>query len=370
VTARIAFVLGTRPEIVKLAPLIRACEKAGIDYSVIHTGQHYSDRLDGVFFDNLELPQPDYNLGVGSGEHAEQTGEMLTGIGTALDAENPDTVLVQGDTNSALAGGIVASKLDAELGHVEAGLRSFDRDMPEEINRIVIDHVADRLFAPTEKSAAHLRNENIPDERIAVTGNTIVDAVQQNATLAERKSDVLDNLGLTDGEFALMTAHRPGNVDDKERFEGLLDGIAEYADKTGTEVVYPVHPRSEEQLREHDIDVPARIRCVEPLDFLDFLQLENTASVVFTDSGGVQEETCILGTPCVTIRDSTERPETLSVGSNTLADPTADSIIVSVFDVKSGDNDWNTPFGDGDAAGHILWALGFDSPEVGRVVRT
>ena len=153
VTTSIAFILGTRPEIIKLAPLIRACETAEIEYSVIHTGQHYSDRLDGVFFDNLELPQPDYNLGVGSGGHAEQTGEMLTRIGTTLETEEPDTVLVQGDTNSALAGGIVASKLDAELGHVEAGLRSFDRDMPEEINRVAIDHVADKLFAPTEKSA-------------------------------------------------------------------------------------------------------------------------------------------------------------------------------------------------------------------------
>lgn len=364
VTAPIAFVLGTRPEIVKLAPLIRACESADIDHTVIHTGQHYSDELDSVFFDDLELAPPDHNLAVGSGPHAEQTGEMLRGLGELIQAEDPETVIVQGDTNSALAGGLVASKLEVELGHVEAGLRSFDREMPEEINRILIDHAADSLFAPTDDAADNLRDENIPDRRVEVTGNTVVDAVEQNASLAASKSDILDELGIEPGEFALMTAHRPGNVDDRERFAGLLDGISEYAEVTNVDVVYPIHPRSEERLTEYDLPVPDAIQCVEPLNFLDFLRLENTASVVFTDSGGVQEETCILGTPCVTVRDSTERPETVDVGSNTLAEPTPDSIVGSAFEVKSGDNDWETPFGDGDAAERILRSLGFDSREL------
>lgn len=364
VTSPIAFVLGTRPEIVKLASLIRACERADIDHTVIHTGQHYSDELDTVFFDDLELQPPDHNLAVGSAPHAEQTGEMLLGLGELIRAEDPGTVIVQGDTNSALAGGIVASKLDADLGHVEAGLRSFDREMPEEINRVLIDHAADYLFAPTDDAADNLRDENVPDRRIEVTGNTVVDAVEQHATLAASKSEVLEDLGLEPGAFALMTAHRPGNVNDRSRFAGLLDGVGEYADVTNLDVVYPIHPRSEAQLAEYDLAVPDGIHCVEPLNFIDFLRLESTASVVFTDSGGVQEETCILGTPCVTVRESTERPETVDVGSNVLAEPNADSIVPAAFNVKAGSNDWETPFGDGDAAERILRSLGFEAQEL------
>lgn len=362
-TAHTCFVLGTRPEIIKLAPLIRACEHAGIDHTVIHTGQHYSEELDSVFFDDLELSPPDHNLTVGSGSHADQTGEMVVGLGELIRAEAPETVIVQGDTNSALAGGIVASKLETDLGHVEAGLRSYDREMPEETNRALIDHAADHLFAPTANAADNLRDENISDQRIEVTGNTVVDAVEQNASLAASKSDILDELGLELGEFALMTAHRPGNVNDRKRFAGLLDGVAKYAEVTNVDVVYPVHPRSEEQLGEYDLTVPDAIQCVEPLNFLDFLRLESTASVVFTDSGGVQEETCILGTPCVTVRDNTERPETIDVGSNTLAEPTPDSIVGSAFDIKSGGNDWDTPFGDGHASERILQTLGFELAE-------
>lgn len=353
-TSRIVFVLGTRPEIIKLAPVIRACETAGIEYDVLHTGQHYSDRLDGVFFETLELPPPDHNLGVGSSTHAEQTGEMVRRVGEVVREVDPESVLVQGDTNSALAGGLVASKLDTTLGHVEAGLRSYDRDMPEEINRVLVDHAADLLFAPTDDAAANLRGEGIPDRRVAVTGNTVVDAVQRHARLALEKSDVLGDLGLEGGSFALMTAHRPANVDDPARFAGLLDGVAEYAGVADVPVVYPIHPRSEKRLAEHDLSVPDRVQCVEPLDYLDFLRLEQAAQVVFTDSGGVQEETCVLGTPCVTVRESTERPETLAVGSNVLADPTPNSIVGSAFDVRSGPDDWQAPFGDGDAAARIL----------------
>jgi len=369
VTPRIVFVLGTRPEIVKLAPIIRACEQGDIKHTVIHTGQHYSDRLDAVFFEDLELEPPDVNLDVGSGPHGQQTGEMLLGLGEQIRAADPDAVIVQGDTNSALAGGLVASKLDTKLCHVEAGLRSFDREMPEEVNRVLIDHVADHLFAPTEEAARYLRTEGIPEEYIEVTGNTIVDAVEQNAALAASKSDALDELGVVPGEFALMTAHRAGNVDDKDRFTGLLDGIAKYAEITGLPVIYPVHPRSEEKIEEFDISVPDPINCVKPLNFLDFLRLETTASIVFTDSGGVQEETCILGTPCVTVRQNTERPETLEVGSNVLAEPNPDSIVEAAFDVKTGTADWESPFGDGNAAQYILESLGAEVPAVTEVVR-
>ena len=363
-TPRIVFVLGTRPEIVKLAPIIRACDRAGVDHSVVHTGQHYSERLDGVFFDNLELSAPEYNLEVGSGDHAAQTGEMVTRLGEVCDWESPDVVIVQGDTNSAFAGGIVASKRDATLAHVEAGLRSFDREMPEELNRVLVDHAADYLFAPTEEAADQLRTESVPDRRVEVTGNTVVDAVRQHAAMAREKSDALTALSLQGTPFALLTAHRPGNVDDPERFQGLLDGVGRYAEQQDLPVVYPVHPRSRDRIDEFDLDVPDAIDCVEPLDFLDFLRLESEADVVFTDSGGVQEETCVLGTPCVTIRESTERPETVAVGSNVLAEPTAESIVAAATEVRQGPNDWESPFGDGYAAERILATLGVDAPAV------
>jgi len=367
-TPRIVFVLGTRPEIVKLAPIIRACDRAGVDYSVVHTGQHYSERLDGVFFDDLELPAPEYNLEVGSGDHAAQTGEMVARLGEVFEAESPDVVVVQGDTNSAFAGGVVASKRDAKLAHVEAGLRSFDREMPEELNRVLVDHAAEHLFAPTEEAADQLRTEAIPERRIEVTGNTVVDAVRQHEQLAREKSDVLATLGLGDDPFALLTAHRPGNVDDPERFQGLLDGVAAYADERAMSVVYPVHPRSREKLEEFGLAVPDAIDCVEPLNFLDFLRLESEAAVAFTDSGGVQEETCVLGTPCVTIRESTERPETLTVGSNVLAEPTTESVVEAAESVRRGPNDWTAPFGDGHAAQRILETLGVDAPGLSEEV--
>ena len=359
-TPRIVFVLGTRPEIVKLAPIIRACDRAGVDHSVVHTGQHYSERLDGVFFDDLELAAPEYNLEVGSGDHAAQTGEMVTRLGEVFDRESPDVVVVQGDTNSAFAGGIVASKRDVTLAHVEAGLRSFNREMPEEINRVLVDHAADYLFAPTDEAGDQLRTEALPDRRIEVTGNTVVDAVRQHDVLARKKSDVLAELDLRGAPFALVTAHRPGNVDDPERFQGLLDGVARYADERGLPVVYPVHPRSREKIDDFDLDVPDAVDCIEPLNFLDFLRLESEAEVVFTDSGGVQEEACVLGTPCVTIRESTERPETVAVGSNVLAEPTPESIGQAATEVRRGPNDWDSPFGDGHAAERILETLGVD----------
>lgn len=350
----IVFVLGTRPEIIKLAPVIRACDRHKVSYSLLHTGQHYSEDLNATFFEQLELPAPDYNLGVGSGSHGEQTGEMIAGIESILLNDSPDVVLVQGDTNSVLAGAIATSKLDIELGHVEAGLRSFDRDMPEETNRVLADHTADYLFAPTDDAAALLQKEGLPDDRIFVTGNTIVDSVQEHTQLAAQKSTVLSAFELEPGEFALMTAHRAENVDDADRFAGILDGIGRFASGSGLEVLYPIHPRAQERVEEFDLTVPESIRTVPPQDFLDFLQLEMNAAVVFTDSGGVQEETCILQTPCVTVRDSTERPETLDVGSNTLVGTVPDAIVAGAETMVDRDPTWENPFGDGRAAGRIL----------------
>lgn len=354
----LAFVLGTRPEIIKLAPLIRECEERDYSFVLIHTGQHYSDSLDSVFFEQLELPTADYHLGVGSGSHGEQTGNMLIEVEQVLRTESPDVVFIQGDTNSVLAGAIAGSKLDQELVHVEAGLRSFDREMPEEVNRILADHVSDYLFAPTERSKEYLLEEGRPEDRIVVTGNTIVDAIDRNRELALRKSTVLSELGVDRGEYFLMTAHRAENVDDRERFRDLLEGVAaaagDYDGDVDVDVVYPMHPRAESQIREFGLEIPDRITPVAPLDYLDFLRLEMEARLVLTDSGGVQEEACVLGVPCVTLRDTTERPETIEVGANRLSGTDPEAIRRATEDALSRRPDWENPFGDGTAAAQIL----------------
>ena len=350
----VTILLGTRPEIIKLAPVIDACERRGVGYSVVHTGQHYSEELDAVFFDQLELPTPEHNLEVGSDSHSAQTGAMISAIERVLLDERPELVLVQGDTNSVLAGSIAASKLDCELGHVEAGLRSFDRSMPEEVNRVLADHAADYLFAPTEQAALYLREEGIPVERIDVTGNTIVDAVMGYRDLAAEKSSVLETHDLTPGEFCLLTAHRAENVDDRDRFAKLLEGVSRFAASAGLDVVYPVHPRATERIEAFGLDVPDEIELTEPQEFLDFLRLETTAEVVFTDSGGVQEEACILGTPCVTLRDNTERPETVDVGANRVVGVEPADVVAGANDALTHATDWENPFGDGKSAERIL----------------
>jgi UDP-N-acetylglucosamine 2-epimerase (non-hydrolysing) len=351
----LAIIVGTRPEIIKMSPLVRACQRDGRPFSLIHTGQHYSYNMDRVFFEQLDLPDPHHNLEVGSGPHGAQTARMLTGLETILDKERPAGVLVQGDTNSVVAGALAAAKLHIPVGHVEAGLRSNDRSMPEEINRIVADHVSDHLFAPTEASAATLRREGIPEKRIHVTGNTIVDAVLQNRKLAER-SPVLRDLGLSPQGFLLMTAHRQENVDDARRFQGILDGAKAVSRSTGLPVVYPIHPRARKMLGTLGLDAGA-IRLVEPTDFLGFLQLESNARLVLSDSGGVQEETCILGVPCVTLRDNTERPETVEVGANRLGGATAEGIVAAANQALGAKASWKNPFGDGQAAARILAAM-------------
>lgn len=350
----ICLVLGTRPEIIKLAPIVRELDERNISYTLLHTGQHYSEDLDGIFFDQLSLTEPDYNLDVGSGSHTVQTAEMMTGIETVLRDENPAVVLVQGDTNSVLAGGLVTSKLDMQLGHVEAGLRSFDRRMPEETNRRLVDHVSDYLFAPTETASAQLRDEDIPADRIHVTGNTVVDAVQEHSTLARDTSDVLDRFDLTPGEYGLLTAHRGENVDDQGNFTSLLEGVGRFAAETGMEVVYPVHPRAASRLETFDLGRPTEITFVDPQTYLDFLRLQAEAAIVFTDSGGVQEESCILSVPCVTLRENTERPETIEVGSNVLAGTDPARIQETGEEMLRRETTWENPFGDGTAAQTIV----------------
>ncbi|MCD6455426.1 MAG: UDP-N-acetylglucosamine 2-epimerase (non-hydrolyzing), partial [Methanophagales archaeon] len=324
---KISIILGTRPEIIKMSPVIRECAKRRLDYFILHTGQHYSYNLDKIFFEELELPVAKYNLDVGSGTHAEETGEMLMGIEKVLKEEKPDVVLVEGDTNTVLAGALAASKLHIKVGHVEAGLRSYDRNMPEEINRVLADHISDYLFAPTVKARENLLREGIEEDKIFVTGNTIVDAVFQNLEIARRKVDILEKLNLNSEGYFLVTAHRQENVDIKERLKGILDGLELVYNKFNFPIIYPVHPRTKKKIREFGLEVPKGVELIEPFGFLEFLQLEANAKLVLTDSGGVQEETCILKVPCVTLRGNTERPETLEVGSNVLAGTNQNNIL-------------------------------------------
>jgi UDP-N-acetylglucosamine 2-epimerase (non-hydrolysing) len=260
--------------------------------------------MDKVFFEQLGLPEAKYNLDAGSGMHGEQTGKMLAGIEKVLLKEKPDVVLVQGDTNTVLAGALAGAKLHIKVGHVEAGLRSFDRRMPEEINRVMADHCSDYLFAPTERSRELLLKEGIGDEKIFVTGNTIVDAVFQNLKLA--KNDVLKENGLKEKGYILVTAHREENVDAPERFREMLKGIDMVSKELDIPAIYPIHPRSRKMMEKFGFDLNGNIKLIEPLDYLNFLKLEAGARLVLTDSGGVQEEACILGVPCVTLRDNTE----------------------------------------------------------------
>lgn len=350
----IAIVLGTRPEIIKLAPIVHECERRDLPYEMIHTGQHYSDRLDAVFFEQLSLPEPDRHLGVGSASHGKQTGTMIAAIEEAILDVRAKTVLVQGDTNSTLAGAIAAAKLDTSLGHIEAGLRSFDRSMPEELNRILADHAADDLFAPTEQAAVHLHAEGIPATRTVVTGNTIVDALEDNRRRADRESTILREQSLSPSEYLLLTAHRPENVDNPGRFSDLLTGVDRAATHLDCPVMYPRHPRAAETIEQANITVPASIHCIDPVSYFDFLELEANAALVITDSGGVQEETCVLGVPCVTVRKSTERPETIAVGANQLVGTNPDDIHRGAIAMIDRAPDWRNPFGDGDASERIL----------------
>jgi len=345
---KISIVLGTRPEIIKMSPIIRECERRALDYFILHTGQHYSYNMDKAFFEELELPEAKYNLDAGSGYHGEQTGKILVGAERVLQKERPNFVLVQGDTNSTLAGALAATKLGIKVGHVEAGLRSYDRRMPEEVNRTLTDHCSDYLFAPTEKSKKILIGEGIPEEKIFITGNTVVDAVYQNLEIANRKRKIMSDLGLQPKKYFIVTVHRQENVDNKARFAWILRGLKKIAKEFGLPIVYPIHPRSRKRIEESGLRSDG-VRLIDPVDFLSFLQLESNAKLVFTDSGGVQEETCILKVPCVTLRDNTERPETIEVGSNILAGTHPDRILKCAKIMFFKENGWRNPFGNGTA---------------------
>lgn len=353
---KLSIVVGTRPEIIKMSSIILQCESSGLEYSILHSGQHYSYNMDKIFFEQLQLPQPRYNLNVGSGSHADQFAKILIGVENILLGEKPDVVLVQGDTNTVLAGALAATKLQMKIGHVEAGLRSYDRTMPEEINRVLTDHCSDFLFAPTEHSKQILRTEGFSDDMIFMTGNTIVDAVNRNLRLAEGKDTILQHLGIKKQTYFLVTIHRQENIENLKRFSDILEGLQKVQKKYDLPILYPIHPHSRRKIQEFLLNCDG-ITLLDPVDYLSFLQLERNAKVVLTDSGGVQEETCVLGTPCVTLRENTERPETVAVGSNIVSGTNPEKIIESVSHMNEVGKKWDHPFGDGTSGKQIIKIL-------------
>ncbi|WP_010480070.1 non-hydrolyzing UDP-N-acetylglucosamine 2-epimerase [Thermococcus zilligii] len=357
-----AIVFGTRPEIIKLSPVVRAFEKGGIRPLLIHTGQHYDYEMSNVFLEELELQRVDYHLEVGSGSQAEQTGRAMIKIERVLMDEKPDVTIVQGDTNTVLAGALASVKLRIPAAHVEAGLRSFDRTMPEEINRILTDHASDVLFPPTEEARRNLEREGIT-ENVYVTGNTIVDAVLQNSEIAEQKSRILEELSLKPKGYILITAHRAENTDSRENLEKLI-GILE---SLPLPAVYPMHPRTENRLKAFGLwERVGQIKdliVTKPLGYLDFLKLQKNAKIVMTDSGGVQEESIILNVPCLTLRYNTERPETIEAGGNVLVGLEKGRVLEYVNRLIEDEEFYRrmanapNPFGDGKAGERIASIL-------------
>jgi len=355
--------MGTRPEIIKMSPIIKECERRGIEYFILHTGQHYSYNMDKLFYKQLSLPLPDYTLGIRSRSpmlQSEHTGRMLIRIEKILLKEKPEIVLVEGDTNTVLAGSVCVSKLKTYpinlnilLGHVEAGLRSYDRTMTEEINRVLSDHMSDYLFVPTQKAKENCLKEGIEEKKIYITGNTIVDAVCENMNKV-KKSKILDKLNLKKKNYFLVTAHRQENVDDKTKLLGILDGLRKLHEEFSIDIIYPMHPRTKKMIEKFKISVSNSIKLIEPVGFFELLQLEANAKLVLTDSGGLQEESCILRVPCVTLRENTERPETLDTGCNILAGTDPDNILKAARIMLEKKTVWKELFGEGDAGKKIV----------------
>ena len=317
---KIINVCGARPNFMKIAPLMRAYRAHdNIEPLLVHTGQHYDQNMSDLFFRQLGIPEPDVNLEVGSGSHAKQTAEIMTRFEPLVLEHRPAWVVVVGDVNSTIACGLVATKLGVKLAHVEAGLRSFDRAMPEEINRLLTDAISDMLFVTEASGLENLRHEGLPDEKVHFVGNVMIDTLRANLAKAEQ-SDVLEKLGLDTGGYNVVTLHRPSNVDDPAIFGRILDALEEIT--RDLPAVFPMHPRTVNNLAKLGlagrIEGMKGLRVVEPLGYLDFLKLTSKAAVVLTDSGGIQEETTILGVWCLTVRENTERPVTITQGTNTL----------------------------------------------------
>lgn len=312
---KIITVVGARPNFMKAAALVKAfAKKRNVKHMLVHTGQHYDKKMSEVFFGELGLPEPDVNLNVKSGSHAQQTAKIMQKFEKVCVNEKPDCVIVVGDVNSTIACGLTAVKLGIKLAHVEAGLRSGDRSMPEEINRIAVDAISDLLFVTEPSGAKNLKREGVPAEKIYYVGNTMIDTLLSNKTKAN-KATILKELGLKKRKYVVLTMHRPSNVDDLNSLVSMIESVKEGCGELP--IVFPIHPRTKKQLEKAKADLSAFI-CVEPLGYLDFLKLMMDARLVMTDSGGIQEETSVLGVPCITMRKNTERPVTIKKGTNKL----------------------------------------------------
>ena len=358
---KIATVLGTRPEIIKMAPIIDEISKRGIDQIILHTGQHYDKEMSDNFFRDLEIPAPDYNIQVGSGTHGRQTGLMMKGIEEVLLEEKPDIVLVQGDTNAVLAGALVASKLHIAIGHVEAGLRSFDMTMPEEVNRRAADVCSAMYFIPTEESAINLLAEGFSRKNMFITGNTVVDACFRHLEIAKKKGFEEESLAALDIEnmenILTLTMHRAENVDDKQRVTSIIEALKELSDMN---IIFPIHPRTKNTLQNFglfdELNDLGHVHIIKPVGYLDFLQLTSASTLILTDSGGLQEEAITLDVPALTLRYNTERPETVTAGGNILVGSDKEVILENarkiLDDKEFADKMKNAPnpYGMGDSA--------------------
>ena len=365
---KIATILGTRPEIIKMAPIIDEISKRGISQVVLHTGQHYDEEMSDAFFRDLEIPTPDYNIHVGSGTHGKQTGLMMEGIEEILLDEKPDIVLVQGDTNAVLAGALVASKLHIAVGHVEAGLRSFDMTMPEEINRRVADICSVMYFIPTEESAINLLAEGFSHDNLIITGNTVVDTCFRHLEIAKKRGFQEESLKELDIEnmdnILTLTMHRAENVDDKKRVTNIIEALKELDDMN---IIFPIHPRTKNTLQRFglfdELNDLSHVHIIKPIGYLDFLLLTSKSTLILTDSGGLQEEAITLNVPALTLRYNTERPETVSAGGNILVGSNKDIILDNARKILS-DSDFAdkmknaaNPYGQGDAAKSTVDAI-------------
>ena len=356
---KIVNVVGARPNFVKIAPLVAEMRKHSdeIDPLLVHTGQHYDERMSNLFFKELNIPEPDIDLGVGSASHAVQTAEIMKAFEPIVLEHKPDVVLVVGDVNSTIACGLVAVKLGIKLVHVEAGLRSFDRSMPEEINRMLTDSISDLLFCTEQSGVDNLVREGIPVEKIFLVGNVMIDTLLENKLKAD-KSNILNYLNLNSGDFAVLTLHRPANVDDFAAFSRILDALEVI--QADMPIIFPVHPRTRKNLGSSFLyertEKLSKLRLTDPLGYLDFLKLMSSAKLVLTDSGGIQEETTILKVPCLTLRENTERPVTTESGSNKIVGTDTNKIIEAYRQVVNGkwQESHTPPFWDGRAAERIV----------------
>ncbi len=355
---KIVHVVGARPNFMKVAPIAaEMSRRPGLfDQLLVHTGQHYDENMSKVFFDDLALPEPDEFLAVGSGTHAEQTARVMMAFEPVVLREKPDWVVVVGDVNSTLACALVCAKLGVRVAHVEAGLRSRDRSMPEETNRIVTDQIADLLLTPSRDADANLAQEGIPQERIRFVGNVMIDSLVKMLPRAEERP-ILQELGLDAQQYLLVTLHRPSNVDEPETLREIADALT--ALSQSHTVVFPVHPRTRARLAAVDLESTSALHLVEPLGYLDFLALMKSARLVLTDSGGTQEETTYLNVPCLTARPNTERPITIEQGTNQLVGSRCEAIVAAVDAVLAGPAPTNQAieYWDGNAAGRIVDAL-------------